>query len=63
MLAEKLKKSEHYVVSHDESINEVTRNCQMDVLIRYIDEDGKQVKLRYLDSLFFGNFTNADLFK
>ena len=63
MLAEKLKKSEQYVVSHDESINEVTQNCQMDVLIRYIDEDGKQVKLRYLDSRFFVNSTNVDLFK
>ena len=25
-----------------ERLNEVTQNCQMDVLIRYFDEDDKQ---------------------
>ena len=38
ILAEKLKKSEH-VISYGKSMNEVTQNCQMDVLIRYFDED------------------------
>ena len=33
ILAEKLKKSEQYVISSDKSMNEVTQNCQMDVLI------------------------------
>ena len=35
----------------------------MDVLIRYFDEDDKQVKVRYLDSHFFGQSTNIDLFE
>ena len=59
----KLKKSEHFVISYDESMNEVTQKCQMDVLIRYFDEDDKQVKLRYLDSHFLGHLTNVDLFE
>ena len=63
ILAEKLKKSEHYVISYDESMNEVTQNCQMDVLIRYFDGDDKQVKVRYLDSYFLGHSTNIDLFE
>ena len=35
----------------------------MDSLIRYFDEDDKQVKVRYLDSCFLGHSTNADLFE
>ena len=44
-------------------LNEVTQNCQMDVLIRCFDEDDRQVKVRYLDSHFFGQSTNIDLFE
>ena len=44
-------------------LNEVTQNCQMDVLIRYFDEDDKQVKVRYSDSHFLGHSTNIDLFE
>ena len=42
-------------------MSEVTQTCQMDVLIRYFDEDSKQVKVKYLDSCFFGHSTNVDL--
>ena len=44
-------------------MNEVTQSCQMDVSIRYFDEDDKQVKVRYLDSCFLGYSTNVDLFE
>ena len=44
-------------------MNEITQNCQVDVLIRYFDEDDKQVKVRYLDSRFLGHSTNTDLFE
>lgn len=50
-LAKKFKKSEYFVISYDEIMNEGTHNCQMDVLIRYFNEDDKQVKVR--------QFTNA----
>ena len=36
ILAKKLKKSKHYVISSDESMNEVSQNGQMDLLIRYL---------------------------
>ena len=62
ILPEKLKKSECYVIIYDESMNEVT-SSQMDVLIRYLAEDDKQVKVRYLDSHFLGHSTNVDLFE
>ena len=35
-LTESIKKSEFYVVSFDESLNDNTQNCKMDVLIRYL---------------------------
>ena len=63
ILAKKLKKSEHYIISYDESMNEVTQNCRIDILIRYFDEDDKQVKVRYLDFRFLGHSTNVGLFE
>ena len=42
-LTESRKKSEFYVVNLDESLNDNTQNCEMDVLITC-----------YLDSHFFG---------
>ena len=44
-------------------MNEVTQNCQVDVLIRYFNEDDKQFKVRYLDSCFLGHSVNIDLFE
>ena len=35
----------------------------MDVLIRYFDEDDKQVKVRYSDLHFLGHSTSIDLFE
>ena len=35
-LTESIKQSEFYVVSFDESLNDNTQNCKMDVLIRYL---------------------------
>ena len=42
---EMLKKSDLYVVCFDESLNDVARNCQMDVLIRYFDSVDRKVKM------------------
>ena len=39
-----------------------TQNCQMDILIRYFDHVENRVKVRYLDSKFFGHATHQDLF-
>ena len=39
-LTEFIKKSEFYVISFDESLNDNTQNCEMDVLICYFGESG-----------------------
>ena len=62
MLGEIWKKSEHYVISFDESLNDVTQNCQMDILVRFFDSITCNVKVRYLDSRFLGHSTHQDLY-
>ena len=57
-----LQKSDCFVISFDESLNDYTQNCQMDILIRYFDHVENRVKVRYLDSKFFGHATHQDLF-
>ena len=44
-------------------MNEVTQNCQVDILIRYFNEDDKHFKVRYLGSCFLGHSVNIDLFE
>ena len=39
-LTEFIKKPEFYVISFDESLNDNTQNCKMDVLICYFGESG-----------------------
>ena len=57
-LTESIKKSEFYVVSFDESLNDNNQNCVVDVLIRYFDADDNKIKTRYLDSHFLGHSTH-----
>ena len=59
-LTESIKKSEFYV---DESLNDNTQDCKMDVLIRYFDADDNKIKTRYLDSHFLGHSTHTDLLR
>ena len=58
-----IKKSEIHVFSFDESLNEKTESCEMDVYIRYWDTAEKEVKVRYLGSSFFGHGTHQNLIK
>ena len=57
-----MQKSDCFVISFDESLNDYTQNCQRDILIRYFDHVENRVKVRYLDSKFFGHATHQDLF-
>ena len=57
MLVESIKLSECYVVCFDESLNNETQNCEMDVLIRFFDAKDNKVKTRYLDSQYLANHT------
>ena len=56
-----LQKSDCFVISFAESLNDYTEKCQMDVVIRYFYHEENRVKDRYLDSLF-GHATHQDLF-
>ncbi|XP_057299676.1 uncharacterized protein LOC130630266 [Hydractinia symbiolongicarpus] len=62
ILYDSLKKVECYVVSFDESLNTVTQNCEMDVLVRFFDPVDDKVKICYLDSSFLGHSAHQDLF-
>ena len=55
-------KSDCFVISFDESLNDYTQNCQMDILIRNFDHVEDSVKVRYVDSKIFGHATHQDLF-
>ena len=58
-----VKKAEVFVVLFDESLNEQTQNCEMDILIRYFDDIENMVKVRYLTSNFMGHSTHTDLYR
>ena len=50
-----LQRSDCFVISFDESLNDYTRNCQMDIVIRCFDHVEDSVKVHNLDSQFFGH--------
>ena len=62
VLKEMLKKSDLYVICFDESLNDITQSCQIDVLIRYFDSVDRKVKMRYLDCRFLGHSSHRDWF-
>ena len=51
------------VYSFDESLNEATQTCEMDLIIRYGNNDAQKVDVRYWGSSFFGHATHQDLLK
>ena len=63
MLVESIKLSECYVFCFDESLNNETQNCGMDVLVRFFDAKGNKVKTRYLDSHYLGHSSHLDLIR
>ena len=50
-----------YAISFDESLNRVLQSEQMDVIIRFGDNQGNKVCSRYFDSRFLGHATAQDL--
>ena len=61
LLDESIKNSEFFIISFDESLNKVTQDCDMDILIRYFDSTENLVKTRFYDSRFLGHSTHSDL--
>ena len=53
--------SEWYTVSFDESLNKTVQECEMDLLVRYWDNQTNNVQVRFWNSMFLGHSTATDL--
>ena len=60
-LFSKLGPDTPYVVSFDESLNRIIQEEQMDLLVRFYDEERQMVVTRYLGSQFMGHTRAPDL--
>ena len=49
------------VISFDESLNESTQNCQMDIVLWFWNHEKEKVDVRYWDSRFLGHAAHKDL--
>jgi len=58
-----LSEAKHIVVGFDESLNKISQKQQMDVAVRFWNEETNQVDVRYLDSVFLGHTRSEDLLK
>ena len=63
LVLDKILKSPKFVVSFDESLNNVTQTTQMDINIRYFDFDLMKVVEIYWHSNFLGTAAAVDLLK
>ena len=61
LLDAKLKKIPLYTLPFDESLNEITQESEMLVMVQYWDEEENEVRTRYLGSTFLGHSTAVDL--
>ena len=64
--AERLKKQEsesEFVVCYDENLNKIIQESEIDLVLRFCDTCKNKVQVRYLDSIFLGQETAADLLK
>ena len=61
LLEADIKKFDFYVMLFDESLNEKTQMCKIDVYICYWDSCNKQVKVRHWGIEFLGHTTSKDL--
>ena len=60
LLHDSINKSPVYTLSFDESLNKVTQECEVDLIIRIWD-DNNMVKVWYLGSSFFAHSTAKEL--
>ena len=60
-LFEQLKKIDCYVISLDESLNDLTQNYQILILTRFFDPVEDSVNVCYLDPKLLGHSTHFNL--
>ena len=63
LLLEDIKHSDNFSISFDESLNSVTANEQMNIVITFWDELNSKVQVGYLTSIFPGHNRADDLLK
>ena len=51
ILIDSVKKAEVFVALFDESLNEQTQNCEMDILIRYFDDIERFVSYKFVSGI------------
>ena len=56
-----LQKFNINVFCFDESLNDVTQTCEMDMYIRYWNDNTNTVNVRYYGSRFLGHATHQDV--
>ena len=61
ILRDDVRKSDWYVVSFDESMNDITQTSEMDICLRFWNDETNKVEDRYWDSEFLGHTTHQDL--
>lgn len=61
LLANKVREVGFFCVSYDESLNKVVQKGQMDLVVRFWDEENQSVSTRYLTSVFLNSATSSDL--
>ena len=54
-------RSDVYMYSFDESLNELTQSSGMDLYVRFWNADSNQVQSRYFGSSFLGHTRHLDL--
>ena len=63
ILKDEILLSDCFVVSFDESLNQVTQQCKMDLVIRFWNFTQNKIQVRFWNSVYFGHGTHVDLLK
>ena len=63
LLMTQVKASPHYTILLDECLNTKLQECQMDIIVRYWDEESAGMKVRYLDLKFMLRRNEVNLYK
>ena len=61
---ERLRSIKHYgsvIVCINEALNKIVQKCQMDIMIRYYDNDINKVASRYFSSSLLGSSSAKDI--
>ena len=61
-LNNKVSAANCFVICFEESLNNVTQLCEIDLMVHFFDQDDR-IKTRFWGSTFLGHATNADFLK